>query len=218
MIIINKQQQDYESCYEAMKVFTAQRTDDTPDELWLVEHPPVFTLGKAGKPEHVLPFSHNIPIIQTDRGGQVTYHGPGQIVAYPLINLHRLGIYVKELVYRLEQSVIQTLEQWDIVGQRVSGAPGIYVPFAQNPNLPQNAEFPGLAKIAALGIKVSRGCCYHGLALNVNMDLTPYSYINPCGYEDLKTVDMQSVGINVSLSDVADKLAERLKAHFSKTN
>ncbi len=169
-----------------MRAFTQQRTPDTEDELWLVEHPPVFTLGQAGRREHLLATTE-IPVIATDRGGQITYHGPGQVVAYPLLDLRRLGIFVKELVFRIEQAAIQTLEAFGADARRVKGAPGVYVPFAASQ---ASGEFAGLAKIAALGIKVSNGRCYHGLALNVAMDLAPFSLINPCGYANLPAVDL----------------------------
>ena len=199
---------EYASTLQAMREFTAARDASTPDELWLVEHPPVFTLGLAGRAEHLLR-TGDIPVVQTERGGQVTYHGPGQVVAYPLLDLRRLGIGVKELVFRLEQSVIQTLAAWSIDGRRVPGAPGVYVPLPGG-----EGAFAGLAKIAALGIKVSRGCSFHGLALNVAMDLEPFSRIDPCGYPALRTVDFATMGVDALPAQVAQQLSDRLLAHF----
>ncbi len=203
----------------AMRAFTESRAADTPDEIWLCEHPPVYTQGLAGKAEHVLN-AHGIPVVQTNRGGQVTYHGPGQVVAYPLVDLRRLNIYVKEYVYRIEQSVIKTLEHFGVTGHRVAGAPGIYVklddPFG-HARLTRSATegFDGLGKIAALGIKVSRHCAYHGVALNVAMDLRPFAGINPCGYAGLQAVDLSTIGAQVSPADVADVLGRKLQSHLS---
>jgi lipoyl(octanoyl) transferase len=202
---------DYVPTWEAMRQFTAQRGADTEDELWLVEHPPVFTLGQAGRREHLLAATQ-IPVLATDRGGQITYHGPGQVVAYPLLDLRRLGIFVKELVFRIEQAAIQTLEAFGADARRVRGAPGVYVPFAASR---AEGAFAGLAKIAALGIKVANGRSYHGLALNVDMDLAPFSLINPCGYANLPAVDMATLDIHVRWQDAADRLAERLRTHLS---
>jgi len=202
-----------------MRAFTEARTADTPDEIWLCEHEPVYTQGVAGKSDHVLD-AHGIPVVSTNRGGQVTYHGPGQVVAYPLIDLKRLGIYVKEYVYRLEHSVIKTLESFGITGHRVAGAPGIYVnladPFGHAALTgPRNDPFAGLGKIAALGIKVSRHCTYHGVALNVAMDLSPFSGINPCGYAGLQTIDLATLGVTTDWATVAHLLGERLANHLS---
>ena len=210
---------DYEPTLAAMRAFTEARTADTPDEIWLCEHPPVYTQGLAGKPEHMLQ-AHDIPVVQTNRGGQVTYHGPGQVVAYPLIDLKRLNIYVKEYVYRIEQAVIKTLEHFGVTGHRVTGAPGIYVklddPFGHAALDTQRAHlFEGLGKIAALGIKVSRHCTYHGVALNVAMDLQPFTGINPCGYAGLQTVDLSTIGVQVSSDEVAEVLAARLVTYLS---
>ncbi len=202
---------EYLPTWQAMREFTAQRTAMTPDELWIVEHPPLFTLGQAGRREHVLD-PGQIPVIATDRGGQVTYHGPGQVVIYTLIDLRRLSIFVKELVYRIEQSVIQLLAEFDVVAQRVRGAPGVYVPYGASQ---ATGELAGLAKIAALGIKISHGCSYHGVALNVAMDLQPFERINPCGYEGLTTVDLAKIGISITWRDAADRLSERLALHFT---
>ena len=202
-----------------MRAFTEARGPDTPDELWVCEHPPVYTQGLAGKPEHVID-AHGIPIVQTNRGGQITYHGPGQVVVYPLIDLRRLNIYVKEYVYRLEQALIRTLEHFGATGHRVAGAPGIYVrladPFGHAALTgPRLDPFAGLGKIAALGIKVSRHCTYHGVALNVAMDLQPFAGINPCGYAGLQTVDLSTIGVQVGWDEAADVLAARLATHLS---
>jgi lipoyl(octanoyl) transferase len=207
--------QPYSPVEAAMRAFTAARTPDTEDELWLVEHEPVFTQGLAGRDAHVMD-AGDIPVLRTERGGQVTYHGPGQVVAYPLVDLRRLGIYVKEFVFRLEAAVIATLADAGVTGHRVRGAPGIYVrladPFGHAALQPQAADpFQGLGKIAALGIKVSRHCTYHGLALNVAMDLEPYTRINPCGYEGLQTVDLHSLGVATTWDDTAQHLATHLQ-------
>ena len=212
---------DYAPTLEAMRAFTDARTPDTPDEIWLCEHPPVYTQGLSGKAEHVLK-PQGIPIVQTNRGGQVTYHGPGQVVAYPLIDLQRLSIYVKEYVFRLEQSVIKTLDSLGVTGHRVRGAPGIYVrlddPFghAALAPVPEGADaFRGLGKIAALGIKVTRHCTYHGVALNVAMDLRPFAGINPCGYAGLQTVDLSTIGVRASWDEVAETLGTKLATYLS---
>jgi lipoyl(octanoyl) transferase len=203
----------------AMRAFTQARGPQTEDELWLVEHDPVFTQGVAGREEHVLT-AGDIPVVRTDRGGQVTYHGPGQVVAYPLLDLRRLGIYVKEYVYRIEEAVIATLWQHGVVGHRVRSAPGIYVrladPFAHAVLQVDAADpFKGLGKIAALGIKVSRHCSYHGVALNVAMDLAPFGRVNPCGYAGLVTTDLRALGVDASWDDVALQLASHLTNRLS---
>ncbi len=210
---------DYAATVEAMQAFTKTRTEATLDEIWICRHSPVYTQGLAGKAEHVLD-PHGIPVVQTNRGGQVTYHGPGQVVAYPLIDLRRLRIFVKEYVYRLEHCVIRTLADFGVTGHRVPGAPGIYVRLADpfgNAALtgPRADAFGGLGKIAALGIKVSRHCSYHGVALNVAMDLAPFGYINPCGYAGLQTVDLATLGVNGEWSDVAQRLGGCLASHLS---
>ncbi len=209
---------DYRSTYQAMQDFTAVRTQDTPDELWLCEHPPVFTQGLAGQAGHVLA-PGSIPVVATNRGGQVTYHGPGQVVAYPLIDLRRAGYFVKEYVYRIEEAVIRTLAHYGVTGLRVRGAPGIYVrrddPHSHQrfgPATPGEDPFKGLAKIAALGIKVSRHCAYHGVALNVAMDLEPFSRINPCGYAGLETVDLSTIGVDTPWNEAAQVLGQKLEA------
>ena len=168
----------YEPVWHAMQAFTDARDETTPNELWLVEHDPVFTLGQAGRPEHVLA-PGDIPVVRVDRGGQVTYHGPGQLVAYPLLDLRRLKLGVRDYVCRIEQAVIDTLGEWNIEGRRREGAPGVYVDGA---------------KVAALGIRVRRGCCFHGLAFNIAMDLEPFHRINPCGYAGLEVVAMGDLG------------------------
>jgi lipoyl(octanoyl) transferase len=205
---------DYLPTVQAMTAFTEARTDDTPDELWLCEHPPVFTQGIAGKPEHVLA-PGGIPVVPTNRGGQVTYHGPGQVVAYPLLDLQRAGYFVKEYVYRLEEAVIRALGKYGVTGHRVRGAPGIYVrledPFG-HARLPAPGDFTGLGKIAALGIKVSRHRTYHGLAFNVAMDLEPFSRINPCGYAGLRTVDLSTMGVPTPWNEAAALLGHELEA------
>lgn len=211
-------QVDYLPTYQAMQDFTAARTPDTADALWLCEHPPVYTQGLAGKADHILA-PGGIPVVATDRGGQVTYHGPGQVVAYPLIDLRRAGYYVKEYVYRIEEAVIRTLAHFGVTGHRVAGAPGIYVrlddPFSHaaltGPVRPGD-PFRGLGKISALGLKVSRHCSYHGVALNVAMDLEPFSRINPCGYAGLKTVDLLTIGVSATWDEAADVLGRTLEA------
>ncbi len=211
---------DYLATYTAMQDFTTARTAGTPDEIWLCEHPPVFTQGLAGKPDHLL-LPGDIPVVQTNRGGQVTYHGPGQVVAYPLVDLRRAGYYVKEYVHRIEEAVIRTLAHFGVTGHRVAGAPGIYVrlsdPFSHaaltGPQHPDD-PFKGLGKIAALGIKVSRHCTYHGVALNVAMDLEPFSRINPCGYAGLQTVDLSTIGVSTTGNEAAGVLGEKLASYL----
>lgn len=210
---------DLPETVDAMRAFTEGRTSVTADEIWVCEHSPVFTQGLAGSPEHVLNPS-DIPVVKTNRGGQVTYHGPGQVVVYPLVDLKRLGIFVKEYVYRLEHGVIKTLESFDVTGHRVSGAPGIYVrladPFGHaSINGPRRDTFEGLGKIAALGIKVTRHCAYHGVALNVSMDLSPFGRINPCGYAGLQTVDLATLGVKVDWGTAAWRLARSLSLHLT---
>jgi lipoyl(octanoyl) transferase len=209
---------DYLPTYEAMQAFTAARTADTPNELWLCEHPPVFTQGLAGQASHLL-MPGDIPVVQTNRGGQVTFHGPGQVMAYPLVNLQRAGYYVKEYVFKLEESIIRTLAHFGVTGHRVAGAPGIYVrlndPFSHAALVglaPANDPFKGLGKISALGIKVSRHCAYHGAALNVAMDLQPFERINPCGHAGLKTVDLFTIGVETTWDEVAQVLTSQLAA------
>jgi len=210
---------DYAATVDAMRGFSEQRDEATGDEIWLCEHAPVYTQGLAGKAEHVLN-PRGIPVVPTNRGGQVTYHGPGQVVAYPLVDLKRLGIHVKEYVYRLEHCVIKTLEGFGITGQRVAGAPGIYIDLADPGGHaartgPRTDLFEGLGKVAALGIKVTRHCTYHGVALNVAMDLSPFEGINPCGYAGLRTVDLATLGVSTDWDTVAARLGDKLATHLS---
>ena len=213
---------DYATAYAQMRAFTAARTAATPDELWLCQHPPVYTQGQAGQPEHVLA-AGNIPIIPTDRGGQITYHGPGQVVAYPLVDLRRAGYFVKELVWRIEEAVLAVLASYRLTGHRVAGAPGIYVRLYAAPSSPAALEAPytpqqafaGLGKIAALGLKVHQGCSYHGVALNVAMDLEPFSRINPCGYAGLPVTDLATCGVHATCDEVATRLSEALLRQLS---
>lgn len=211
----------YLPTYEAMQAFTAARGEATPDELWLCEHPPVYTQGLAGRSDHVLD-AGGIPVVPTNRGGQVTYHGPGQVVAYPLVDLRRAGYFIKEYVYRIEEAVIRTLAHFGVTGHRVAGAPGIYVRLddafshlALTGPVAPDEPFKGLGKIAALGIKVSRHCTYHGVALNVDMDLEPFLRINPCGYAGLKTVDLSTIGVSVTWNEAAQVLGQRLSTHLA---
>ena len=210
----------YLPTYEAMQAFTAARTPSSPDELWLCEHPPVFTQGLAGLASHLL-VPGDIPVVQTNRGGQVTFHGPGQVMAYPLVNLQRAGYFVKEYVFKLEESIIRTLAHFGVTGHRVAGAPGIYVrlddPFSHAALVgpaPAGDPFKGLGKISALGIKVSRHCTYHGVALNVAMDLQPFERINPCGHAGLKTVDLFTIGVETTWEEAARVLADQLAARL----
>lgn len=185
---------DYLATWDAMKRFTAERTAHTPDEIWLVQHPPTYTQGLAGKPEHLLNPTH-IPVVQIDRGGQITYHGPGQIVAYLLLDMRRMKIGVRELVTLMEQAVIDLLAEFGIVAVAKRDAPGVYV---------------NGAKIAALGLKIKNGRCYHGLSFNVDMDLTPFSYINPCGYAGLQVTQACALGITASINELQAQLAQNL--------
>ncbi len=212
---------DYQPTFDAMRQCTAERGPETPDALWICEHSPVFTLGRAGKREHLID-PGGIPVVATDRGGQVTYHGPGQVVAYAMVDLKRARYYVKEFVFRIEEAVLKTLAHFAVTGHRVAGAPGVYVrpqdPFShaalQGPQTP-NDPFRGLAKIAALGVKVSRQCTYHGVALNVAMDLAPFSRINPCGYAGLKTTDLSTIGACANRDDAARILASKLATYLA---
>lgn len=198
---------DYLSVWQEMQAYTDQRGADTPDEIWLCEHSPVYTLGQAGLPQHVLN-PGNIPVVRCDRGGQVTYHGPGQVMAYALFDLRRVDMYVKEYVTLLEGAVIDTLAQLGVPHAcRKPGAPGVYVPD------PDGGE---LAKIAALGIKIRNGRAYHGVSLNVSMDLTPFLGINPCGYQGLRTVDMASCGARCVPAEAGDALGRNLEQAWSR--
>ena len=181
-----------------MQRFTDARDDDTPDEVWVVEHDPIFTLGQAGKPEHVL-MAGDIPVLHVDRGGQVTYHGPGQVVVYPLLDLRRLKIGVRDYVHRIEQAIIDTLVPWNITAMRRDGAPGVYV---------------NEAKVAALGIRVRRGCTFHGLAFNVAMDLEPFARINPCGYAGLQVTSVLDLGGPSSPDAIKPVLLDQLAKQF----
>jgi lipoyl(octanoyl) transferase len=203
---------DYASTYEAMRAFTSKRDNATPDEIWILEHPPVFTLGLAGDASNLHSPSNQIPLIQVDRGGEITYHGPGQIVIYLLLDLKRLGIFVKELVFRIEQALIDTLQDFGITAERHPGAPGIYI--AEQSGV--STEWLG-AKVAALGLKVSKSCSYHGLALNVATDLGAFERIHPCGYEGLKTVDMQTLGIKDNMETISQRLLEHLQKQLMPT-
>ena len=181
-----------------MQRFTDARDEATPDEIWMVEHEPVFTLGQAGKPEHVLA-AGDIPVVHVDRGGQVTYHGPGQIVAYPLFDLKRLKVGVRDYVHRIEQAIIDTCADWNIHAERRDGAPGVYV---------------AGAKVAALGIRVRRGCTFHGLSFNIGMDLEPFQRINPCGYQGLQVTALADLGGPSGMDAVKPALLEHLAAQF----
>ena len=185
---------EYEATWHAMKHFTTHRTTATRDEIWLLQHPPTYTLGQAGLPEHLLN-ARNIPVVKIDRGGQITYHGPGQIVVYLLLDLRRWKINVRELVRLMEQAVIDILADYNITASGRIDAPGVYV---------------GDAKIAALGLKIKHGCCYHGLAFNIDMDLTPYDFINPCGYKGLRVTQLKDFGISATVEQIEQRLAQNL--------
>lgn len=195
---------DYRATWQQMQDYTAARGAASPDVLWGVEHPPVFTLGQAGRPEHLLA-PHDVPVVQTDRGGQVTYHGPGQAVVYLLLDIRRHRWLVRETVQRIEEAVIRTLARYGVSGERRPGAPGIYLPAARGDALAG-------AKISALGLKVRGGCTYHGVAINVAMDLTPFEWINPCGYPGLRTVDLTTLGVNAAVPQVAADFAAEFAA------
>jgi lipoyl(octanoyl) transferase len=186
---------DYETTWRAMQSFTLARTADTPDELWSVEHPAIYTLGVAAKPEHLPRTDNGIPVIKTDRGGQITYHGPGQVVIYTLLDLRRRNLGVRALVRKLEQAVIELLKAYRIDANGREDAPGVYV---------------GGAKVAALGLRIRNGCCYHGLSLNVDMDLSPFDAINPCGYPGLEVTQLRDLGVSDATGAVAEKLLQRL--------
>ena len=191
----NRTTVDYRHAWQAMKEFTAARGDDTPDEIWLLQHPPVYTQGPAGKPEHLL-HENGIPVVRTDRGGQITYHGPGQVIAYLMLDMRRLGLGVRELVSRMEGAVIDLLGEYRINSESHREAPGVYVDGA---------------KVASLGLKIKKGCCYHGLALNVDMDLQPFSAINPCGYAGLRVTQLKDLGVTDGIEILSSKLARRLR-------
>lgn len=191
---------DYSATWQAMKDFTAHRTDYTPDEIWLLQHPPVYTQGIAGRPEHLL-YRNDIPVIKTDRGGQITFHGPGQLIAYLLLDLRRLKLNVRELVRKMEGAVIDLLREYRIDAEGRIDAPGVYV---------------SNAKIASLGLKIKNGCCYHGIALNVDMDLTPFSAINPCGYAGLRITQTKDLGIDDEMKVLGQKMIEKLQIKLAE--
>ncbi|MEY3571103.1 MAG: lipoyl(octanoyl) transferase LipB [Pseudomonadota bacterium] len=198
----------YDTTFAAMRAFTDARTETTANQLWIVEHPPVFTLGLGADATHIID-AHDIPIVQTDRGGEVTYHGPGQAVIYLLFDLRRQAkkILPREFVTRIEQAVIDTLAAYNLSGERKSGAPGIYI---------AKGDYQG-AKIAALGLKIrGNGCTYHGVSLNVAMDLEPFSWINPCGYPGLQTIDMKTLGVTASLNEAQQCLAHHLHVQLTQ--
>ena len=190
--------QAYEPIWDKMKQFTSSRDEDTPDELWLVEHPPVYTQGQAGKPEHIL-HTRDIPIIQTDRGGQITYHGPGQLLAYILMDIQRRQMGIRTLVRQLEQLLISLLKQFNISAETRCGAPGVYV----------NEK-----KIASIGLRVKKGCTYHGIALNVGMDLSPFTDINPCGYAKLQMTQINDVVPDIDMAQVSNLLVQEYLTTF----
>ncbi len=204
MIIRSLGRADYQATWDQMRAFTDARTPETEDELWICEHAPVFTQGVAGKPEHLLFNPANIPVVKTDRGGQITFHGPGQAMVYILFNLKRAGYGVREMVMRIENAVIALLAAHGIEAYGKRDAPGVYVRKDQQE-----------AKIAALGLKVRNGHTYHGLAFNVNMDLTPFSFINPCGYEGLRVTHLHELGVDLSLEATGLSLAEELRRQLS---
>ena len=199
MLIRHLGQVEYLPTWQAMQDFTARRDAATADEIWLLQHPPVYTLGQAGKPEHLL-HDTDIPLVKIDRGGQITYHGPGQLVAYLLVDLKRRGLGVRELVSRMEQAVIDLLAEHGVSAERQANAPGVYV---------------NGAKIAALGLRIKHGCSYHGVALNADMDLTPFSHINPCGYSNMAVTQTQAVGIAATPAELAETLAAHLTRHLT---
>lgn len=201
--VIDRGREDYAPCFDAMRAFTAARTESMPDQIWLVEHPPVYTLGQAGDPSHLLAPDPAIPLVRIDRGGQITYHGPGQVVAYLLLDLRRRKLMVRELVHAIEQAVLDTLAAYNLAAERKPGAPGIYL---------SDGPHRG-AKIAALGLKIRNGCSYHGVSLNVSMDLAPFQRINPCGYAGLETVDMASAGATIALPGEATAAVPVTAAH-----
>jgi lipoyl(octanoyl) transferase len=198
--VINLGRSDYQKTWDAMRDFTHQRTPQTADKLWITEHPAVFTQGLNGRAEHVLD-PGDIPLLQVDRGGQVTYHGPGQLIIYCLLDLNRYGLGVKGLVAKIEQSIIDLLKSYHIAAYARVGAPGVYV---------------DQAKIAALGLRIRKGCCYHGLSLNVDMELEPFSRIDPCGYRGLAVTQLRDLGVNVSVDQVGYELTDLMKAGLIK--
>ena len=200
LVVHNLGRVDYEPTWRAMQEFTATRTAATPDELWICEHAPVYTLGQAGKPEHLLT-DIGIPLVKIDRGGQITYHGPGQVVIYLLVDLPRRQLKVREIVSRIEQAVIDLLAEQGAVAERHGGAPGVYV---------------GPAKVAALGLRIKKGCCYHGVSLNVDMDLSPFAAINPCGFPGMPVTQTRDLGILLTPSQAAQELARHLSNQLER--
>lgn len=199
-VVVNcRGQQDYCASLAEMRAFTDARTIKTLDEMWVLQHAPVFTQGQAGKPEHLLDAGH-IPVVQSDRGGQITYHGPGQVIVYLMIDIRRKGLTVRDLVSGIEDSIIALLADYDIEACTRHGAPGVYV--------------ENMAKVASLGLRVRRGCSYHGLALNVDMDLEPFSRINPCGYEGLNVTQLRDLGVQADIGEVEKRLVSLLTRHF----
>ncbi len=192
---------DYEVVWREMQAFTARRTASTLDELWAVEHPPIYTLGVAARSRHLPRINNGIPIVRTDRGGQITYHGPGQVVAYTLVDLRRLGLGVRALVRTLEHAVIELLGDFGVQAAGRDDAPGVYV---------------GNAKIAALGLRIRNGCAYHGLSLNVDMDLSPFDAIDPCGYAGLKVTSLRELGVSASAAAIADSLLDKLAGRLGR--
>jgi lipoyl(octanoyl) transferase len=190
---------DYQTTWQQMQAFTDTRNSHTMDEIWLLEHPPVFTQGLAGKPEHILN-AGDIPVVQTDRGGQVTYHGPGQIVAYVLLDLRRLNIGIRQLVCTLEKCIIAVLAEYGVTAANRADAPGVYV---------------NGAKICSIGLRVRKGCSYHGIALNVDMDLEPFSRINPCGFRDLSMIQLRDFAHPINMAEVQHKISTHLQKNFS---
>ena len=195
---------DYEPTWQAMLEFTAKRDDGTPDELWICEHPPVYTLGQAGKPEHLL-FDNGIPLVKIDRGGQITYHGPGQVVIYLLLDLTRRDLKVRELVTRIEQAMIDFLGENGVAAERLDGAPGVYI------------KRQGIvAKIGALGLRIRKGRCYHGLSLNVDMDLSPFNAINPCGYAGMAVTQTRDLGVPLTPAQAGEALVAHLNRQLEQ--
>jgi lipoyl(octanoyl) transferase len=194
LVVKNLGEEPYTETWHAMKKFTNSREAHAPDEIWFVQHPPVFTLGQAGKVEHLLT-PGDIPVVHSDRGGQVTYHGPGQLVCYLLIDVRRRKLGVRDLVTAIEQSIVQLIKAYGVVSESKREAPGVYVDGR---------------KLAALGLRIRKGCSYHGLSLNVDMDLEPFSYINPCGFEGLEVIDMKRLGIDRSMTEVREALTDIL--------
>lgn len=187
--------QDYQGTWQAMQAYTQTRQPETPDQLWLVEHPPVYTLGLNGKREHLLSVSANIPVIQSDRGGQVTYHGPGQVVVYTLLDIKRLNLNIRQLVTLLETAMIDVLSGYGISAIARADAPGVYV---------------DSKKIGSIGLRIKNHCSYHGLSLNNNMDLSPFDAINPCGYSGLKVTQLADLGVTINNAELAEQLVQAI--------